>query len=918
MQIKQNVIQSLIRQNSAIENLVQREGLQLIGDQSYGKLNDAEYNKKKTQITLLKDQQYIDAEQLKRLEEHNEDQSNQQQKWVILLLFKIIRPEEPKKIIWDLIGMSFIFIQMITIPLILTFSFEISGGFAIFNDIMDYYFLIDILMQFQTGYYEGGFFVSQRKQIALNYLKLWFWLDLISSFPYDDVLSLFIDESNTQSLKRNTQIIKIMRIVRFIKVIRLMRALKLKKIINQIEDTLFQDKTIISIISFFKICLIILSLSHWLACIWNAIRFIEETDNNWYTQYVINFNQEKDNDPDYWFNQYVAGIYFSITTMITIGYGDISPKNTIERSFGIFVMILASGVFGYVMNSIVLLFQNMNESLEDLLNKNTAAIKYMKQKEVNKKLQSRIKNYLEWLIEDEQLQKSYAHDTLEKLSLPLKNQLTQIVHGKMMNQIKFLSKNFSSLLLKKLAFTFQEEIYNPEDWIINQNDPIDDQTSIFFILNGRVSVCFPKSKGINELVELSKKQYFGEISFFGNVPRCASVKARNFINLFRLSRKSFLEQCEIEDIEKFFQLKFKIEFEQDYEDLNLFCYVCQAPNHTAKHCPNVHYVINKYDRITIIEKYNEEIKLFINERRRQRKKCNTLRYLNNKRNQQVIQQITEEAYNLEKYINFHQTKPSVLRIKDSFRTDSIKEYTNFTPMSNLNSIARLQNYNAELYAENVRQQKEIQKKNKLKSKFVQLFQNKKEQRKSLGNNQTGNKFSQLVMNLTKLKKAQDQQQQHSEQESNQISITKLSSPPTVKPKLLRAPTMVARKLNEGKNTRLQRLPRKTYLGQICGLEKHSQQFMDEVIVDSKECSAQPLKQSSAIKVKKKKTIIIQKSTEATIIDSYQFPDVSFHKSLKRSQSSDELKSNYDLEKYSKLFLEDMIYLVTNYKLQNCK
>ncbi|CAD8091652.1 unnamed protein product [Paramecium primaurelia] len=918
MQIKQNVIQSLINQNSAIENLVQKEGLQLIGDQSYGQLNDSEYNKKKTQIILLKDQQYIDAEQLKRLEEHNEDQLNQQQKWIILLLFKIIRPEEPKKIIWDLIGMSFIFIQMITIPLILTFSFEISGGFAIFNDIMDYYFLIDILLQFQTGYYEGGYFVSQRRQIALNYLKLWFWLDLISSFPYDDMLSLFIDESNSQSLKRNTQIIKIMRIVRFIKVIRLMRALKLKKIINQIEDTLFQDKTIISIISFFKICLIILSLSHWLACIWNAIRFIEETDNNWYTQYVINFDQEKDNDPDFWFNQYVAGIYFSITTMITIGYGDISPKNTIERSFGIFVMILASGVFGYVMNSIVLLFQNMNESLEDLLNKNTAAIKYMKQKEVNKKLQSRIKNYLEWLIEDEQLQKSYAHDTLEKLSLPLKNQLTQIVHGKMMNQIKFLSKNFSSLLLKNLAFTFQEEIYNPEDWIINQNDPINDQTSIYFILNGRVSVCFPKSKGVIELIELSKKQYFGEISFFGNIPRCASVKARNFINLFRLSRKSFLEQCEIEDIEKFFQLKFKIEFEQDYEDLNLFCYVCQAANHTAKNCPNVHYVINKYDRITIIEKYNEEIKLFINERRRQRKKCNTLKYLNNKRNQQVIQQITEEAYHIEKYINFHQTKPSVLTIKDSFRTDSIKEYTNFTPNSNLNSIARLQNYNAELYAENVRQQKELMKKNKLKSKFVQLFQNKKEQRQSLSN-QSGNKFSKLVMNLTKLKKQQDQQQQQNqEQENSQIQISRLSSPSTIKPKLLRAPTMVARKLNEGKNTRLQRLPRKTYLGQICGFEKRNQQFIDIIMEDSMECSAQPLKQSSVIKIKKKKTIILQKSTESTIIESNQFPDVYFHKQLKRSQSSEQLQSNSDLEKYSKLFLEDMIYLVVNYKLQNCK
>lgn len=60
--------------------------------------------------------------------------------------------------------------------------------------------------------------------------------------------------------------------------------------------------------------------------------------------------------------------------MITIGYGDISPKNTNERLFSIFVMILASGVFGYVMNSIVLMFQNTNESLEDLLNKNTFAI----------------------------------------------------------------------------------------------------------------------------------------------------------------------------------------------------------------------------------------------------------------------------------------------------------------------------------------------------------------------------------------------------------------------------------------------------------------------------------------------------------------------------------------------------------------
>jgi hypothetical protein len=38
--------------------------------------------------------------------------------------------------------------------------------------------------------------------------------------------------------------------------------------------------------------------------------------------------------------------------MITVGYGDIVPKTSGERIFTIFIMILASGVFAYTMNSI--------------------------------------------------------------------------------------------------------------------------------------------------------------------------------------------------------------------------------------------------------------------------------------------------------------------------------------------------------------------------------------------------------------------------------------------------------------------------------------------------------------------------------------------------------------------------------------
>lgn len=70
----------------------------------------------------------------------------------------------------------------------------------------------------------------------MNYLKFWFWMDLISSFPYDLVFQqLQSSEESDSTYQRNAQLIKIIRFVKFIKVVRLLRALKLKIMIAKIE-----------------------------------------------------------------------------------------------------------------------------------------------------------------------------------------------------------------------------------------------------------------------------------------------------------------------------------------------------------------------------------------------------------------------------------------------------------------------------------------------------------------------------------------------------------------------------------------------------------------------------------------------------------------------------------------------------------
>lgn len=141
---------------------------------------------------------------------------------------------------WDFYCMLLILYEIISIPMIISFTIEASPEFEY---VVTFSFILDILVTFNTAVYINGNISYSYKNIAVEYLKLWFWIDVSSSFPYDMLLNGVLtgsaeDEISTSetNLKNSTKILRVLKFFRFVKVIRLLRLAKLKAILDKIEE----------------------------------------------------------------------------------------------------------------------------------------------------------------------------------------------------------------------------------------------------------------------------------------------------------------------------------------------------------------------------------------------------------------------------------------------------------------------------------------------------------------------------------------------------------------------------------------------------------------------------------------------------------------------------------------------------------
>jgi len=115
-----------------------------------------------------------------------------------------------------------------------------------FDRIIDLLFLVDVGINFYTGYVRtsDGQVELQPYKVKLNYLKGWFWLDLPASIPWELViLAIFAGDSSLTSTKtgesaqllKSTKTLKVARYIRFVKLVKVLRLCRTANIVKRFQ-----------------------------------------------------------------------------------------------------------------------------------------------------------------------------------------------------------------------------------------------------------------------------------------------------------------------------------------------------------------------------------------------------------------------------------------------------------------------------------------------------------------------------------------------------------------------------------------------------------------------------------------------------------------------------------------------------------
>ncbi|KAH7731768.1 Ion transport domain containing protein [Aphelenchoides avenae] len=440
----------------------------------------------------------------------------------------------PFKAVWDWIILLLVIYTAIFTPYVAAFLLRENQGqqakrshfsepLDIIDLIVDIFFIVDIIINFRTTFVvnENDEVVSHPGKIAVHYFKGWFLIDMIAAVPFDLLLV------NTNSDETTT-------LIGLLKTARLLRLVRVARKLDRYSE--YGAAVLLLLMATFAL------IAHWLACIWYAIGSTElpNTKNTWLHQLSRHLNEPYISTNGTYptggpslKSRYVTSLYFTLSTITSIGFGNVSATTDSEKVFTIIMMILGSLMYASVFGNVSAIIQRLYSGTARYHTEMSRLREFIRFHQIPKPLRQKLEEYFQhaWSytngIDMNTVLKGFPDCLQADICLHLNRNLLHSCPA---------FAGASPGCLRALSMRFRTTHAPPGDTLVHRGDIL---TGLHFIARGSVEIL----KDDTVMGILGKDDIFGENPLiYDDVGKAScSVRALTYCDLHKVLRDDLLD-----------------------------------------------------------------------------------------------------------------------------------------------------------------------------------------------------------------------------------------------------------------------------------------------------------------------------------------------------------------------------------------
>eukprot|EP00644_Phytophthora_capsici_P006954 jgi/Phyca11/103545/e_gw1.8.325.1 len=135
----------------------------------------------------------------------------------------MLLPDSLFRYIWDLLLAITTILLIWRVPYTIAFGDSDLWYWFAFNKITDAIYLLDVVLNFRTGYVQDTEVIMDSRLVAKHYIKSWFVVDLIGSIPVEYIVSFNstgISGVERKAFKASVKYMKVPKLFRVARIIK--------------------------------------------------------------------------------------------------------------------------------------------------------------------------------------------------------------------------------------------------------------------------------------------------------------------------------------------------------------------------------------------------------------------------------------------------------------------------------------------------------------------------------------------------------------------------------------------------------------------------------------------------------------------------------------------------------------------------